>query len=308
MASPVDPVFLLLPALERNATRFSDLHQHAHTDDAGTDLSAVLGIRGVYDGIDCVCDSMEGMTDGKENRLYRLNREKTISWLQSKTSRLATMLQNRSDAAIAKARSTFASFSTTSTAVAPSGAASSSSSASASDGDAGTAGGAGAAPEPVVKVEAAQYETALSLLSEYVSDPWIQEVAVKMGMDVVKVLPHLKVAKSLSSAPGAGPSSLSSIASAPTSPASSSSPTDGSAGLATPALNITVDPLADLQRFMPGRGGSGTGSLGGGGTSPTDGGAKKTSPTVAPQTIQQKKLAKTNIKGMSSMASYFGKK
>jgi hypothetical protein len=37
-------------------------------------------------------------------------------------------------------------------------------------------------------------------------------------------------------------------------------------------------------------------------------GKKRPSPSSAPQTIQQKRLAQTNTKGMKSMMGYFGKK
>ena len=65
------------------------------------------------------------------------------------------------------------------------------------------------------------------------------------------------------------------------------------------ALN---DPMDAIQRYLQGKGSLPS-------TPHTDEiGKKRPSPSSVPQTIQQKRLAQTNTKGMKSMMGYFGKK
>jgi hypothetical protein len=70
------------------------------------------------------------------------------------------------------------------------------------------------------------------------------------------------------------------------------------------------DPLAAVQRYLQGKSTVSAESLAGaspGGAADDGGVAGKKRPATTPLTIQQKKLATTNTKGMKSMASYFGK-
>lgn len=90
---------------------------------------------------------------------------------------------------------------------------------------------------------------------------------------------------------------------AATSPSSPASTVAADAG----SPNILDDSFASVQRLLLGRGGgSGSGGKAGGSGGEGEGGKKKA--PSGPVTIQQKRLASTNISGMKSMASYFGAK
>eukprot|EP00698_Gefionella_okellyi_P023318 TRINITY_DN792_c0_g1_i2.p1 TRINITY_DN792_c0_g1~~TRINITY_DN792_c0_g1_i2.p1 ORF type:complete len:229 (+),score=63.58 TRINITY_DN792_c0_g1_i2:138-824(+) len=89
-ASPVDPLFILLPVLEKARGKqgkgfFSPIDQIiSASDDA--DLRYVVDVPGL--DLACVCDVNEGPS-------YRLNDDKVIKWLSAKTNRLAdTLLQH----------------------------------------------------------------------------------------------------------------------------------------------------------------------------------------------------------------------
>jgi hypothetical protein len=121
VASPYDPVFLMLPPLEQNAGRMSPLYQYLRADagNSAGDLSALLAVSGFHDRLAAVCDVEEGIMPGTDNMMYRLNTAKAVAWLSHRVRRTAMTLSRQSQRAESEARaSAAASFSATSAAAA----------------------------------------------------------------------------------------------------------------------------------------------------------------------------------------------
>lgn len=189
VATPFDPVFLLLAPLERNGGRMSPLYQYLGSeggaDGAGTDLRVLLQLGdSLHTKLAAVCDVEDGILEGPEHRMYRLNESKLLSWLTHRVRRCALLLQRQEDMAIARARVTAAStFSATSTVAAAS---------SSSSGGAGSAAAAPASAASLWQVpddEAvaaatlpnAMLESAVSIVGENLPDKWAIEVARAVG-------------------------------------------------------------------------------------------------------------------------------
>jgi hypothetical protein len=181
----MDPLFLLLPALERAGARMSPLHQHLRPNDgSGTDLSILLRMPSLPRVARRICDDREGIEDGEENRLFRLNSDKVLAWLEDKVNATARALQVQADAAAVRARIAMRAFSTTSRKIeADEEGAGSGAGAGAGAGSAGQAKGSSpvAAAAEEVSVHRDQLEAGLSIVSEYLSDEWTLKLAIKMG-------------------------------------------------------------------------------------------------------------------------------
>ena len=195
IATAMDPLFFLLPVLERNASRFSPLYQLIRGDSSLTPLSSppntttlvssttdnnsniamdysiLLQLPNIYELAIQICDDREGMDSGLENRFFRLNTDKVLIWLSQKISRTSQILQNKANIATAKARAAMNAFSTSSKLLETKEEEHSSLSMDTSTGQTSIAKG----------IEREQLAIALSLVGEYITDEWIVKVSDHMG-------------------------------------------------------------------------------------------------------------------------------
>jgi len=87
MATPIDPLFLILPLLEKSSSMFCDAEQlcEAFND---TQLSAYLS-PAIKSQLPCICENKEA---GGE-LYYRLSEERTIAWLKCKVKQMAAFIR-----------------------------------------------------------------------------------------------------------------------------------------------------------------------------------------------------------------------
>jgi hypothetical protein len=196
LASAVDPLFFLLPVLEKAGTRFSPLDQHLSTagGSSGTDLGFITRLAGVHAALAAICDVNDSFGSANEELLFRLNHGKVTGWLAAKARRIACVFQQQAAAASARAQMQLGSFAVASVSIAAAGGAGSSAPGASSvpaaspradaapaSSSAGDASPSGAASAPAgTGEEALQHEhlaTALQVLGEYVADTWLEAAA-----------------------------------------------------------------------------------------------------------------------------------
>jgi hypothetical protein len=268
----------------------------------GADLRPLWEVNGLYQIAEKICDVREGFIEGDENSLLRLNKEKVLSVLSAKVTKLAHALQQRAEAAEFKSRQTLGSFSTVSKVLVKEDESTETSSSSSSSSSSLSS------PSPPSSLN---FETALSLVGEYISDAWIVQVSQTLNIPLNSIAPHL-VVKAISS-------SYSSITSS-NSISSSTSP-DGnvistitslteSSSTVTPAIGrwnqvAMNDPLSELERFThQKKGGFGSSSSSDPSSSHLTTSGKLKAGTGG-QSQANKKLASSQVKGLRSVASFF---
>lgn len=90
LATPVDPLFLLLPALEKASEggSFCDLEHCLECWGAGAAGGAAAAAAANHDQLRCLCDAKEA----GGQRYYRLNEAKVLAWLKIKVNQAKTAL------------------------------------------------------------------------------------------------------------------------------------------------------------------------------------------------------------------------
>lgn len=148
------------------------------------DYTILLKLPNIYELATNICDDREGIDNGSDNRLYRLNKEKVLVWLSQKIHCTSQILQTKANSATEKARAAMNSFSSSSklletkendvTIIDTDGSRSSNSNNSSNS----STGGSVVSPKVI---EQEQLVVALSLVGEYITDEWIIKVSDHMG-------------------------------------------------------------------------------------------------------------------------------
>ena len=102
MATPIDPLFLLLPHLQGDARYFRPLSDclSGAADEAALELTA-LALPGIAKRLRAVCD----VKDNYDEPMVRLNEDKVMAWLRRKTEALRAFIGSDADVAkLAKER------------------------------------------------------------------------------------------------------------------------------------------------------------------------------------------------------------
>lgn len=90
LATNIDPRFILLPYFERSKDKFSPLEQIVPTD---ANLREIISRPAFQSQLDQICDVNTAF--GEDLPFYRYNKDKMITWLRNKVSKLGKILQRQ---------------------------------------------------------------------------------------------------------------------------------------------------------------------------------------------------------------------
>jgi hypothetical protein len=184
----VNPVFFLLPLLELSPATFSALPQYLAMDSIAASISSrrtryaaedpslldqlspetpvgqglqfLARLRGATAAVEMCCDTKVLDEQGLQTTLYRLNREKALEYLATKTEAVAEVLQQQTRQTQERLRVAHGSFAPTSAAI-------------------GGGPAAGDEGKSSKKWDQTSLEYALQIMSEYLQDHWILQLCLR---------------------------------------------------------------------------------------------------------------------------------